>query len=1754
VAYKIRELQEPRRLVRSVFVDSWPYWIINTVRHLGLDGALMSAATAVGVWWATGPGGLDLGLVDDDSADSSTRELLAHHVTRYYPTFLGLVVCFLVLRAGRRSVPGRRKNLTGAVYVSLTALQVLGIGVLPLTAALFVPGSAVQRLLPCLVGAVLACAARLAMYGGVRRRAATDAGFLPPRNVLWRPRAHRAVQRCTTVALGSQLAADRARASFEVARKEFAKYSSSTGLAWCLAAEVDYFLHVNALDQAEQLLEHGGAEAPQRQQTRSEPAAIAAQALFLQAVGDPSAALATFQAATEALRAGRQRVPARLRMLQAVARAMESEHQGPGYGAAIDRAGFAQFARLVWFRQPTLVMRYLLERTRLLARSHPEEALRVIVHLILLGGHLTTPASFADLTTQEASYLDRMRGQCWELRAQINADLQRGDDAVNAYLEAARRYSIRLYRAPQGVALVRAALVALACTPTDTHREIEQLELLLRGLRMLEYDRGLLRTQRYRFALVEDRDQLYREVFAALSTNIRHEEQRAAEIALWLMESLHRSATSATIRRGLDTAGAPQLRQLRTRYEEVEAGLAQQIGGALDAAALQTEEQSGEDVNEGPGAAEAWANLREEITAEFSRRLADALVPDPVDLADIARRLDGRVALYYRCERRQEGWLITTVMLLPDGPRMVQTVLASPTPGADDDSPRLNPAVLLDQLHSADHGLVATIHRTAFLGARVWKKLAQALLPPEFQALLQGRTTDARPAIIVVVPDGPLAAVPFAGLPLNDGTALVERAVTVFMPNLDMLAPVPERRIEGRDSTRILVNIGQPGFEETFARARAEDSQPGRLLVTATTNREEFVTGLGGLQRDDVALVFNHGLLSSTTVDQHVQMNDGRILSTTTAWNLAWPRTVILGSCWSSHVAVSTSAEPLAMATACLLGGAEHVLGAQAPAYTRETGQLLAAVTVSTAQGHHPALALREAALASRASGNAWPPPAFWANLVVWTTQPPAAEPGELVDERRWWTSRDLPLERGAALFSTEGVPRTDELLRPRPASTPQSNMPPFGPTLRAALKQARSSHGDVPLTSMEFFTAVLATDTVDWTSFLRAAGLGSPPQSSPRDDGSMAQGTKLIWGDGLSVELNVALTLSMRIGQRLRIARGNSKLEPAHIVYGLIEHQDNAVAKWLASGSSSTTAELRDLLAQQVLPTTIPPAAQLPPLPKQPKAKPEPVPVGVFRLHHRITADAELLRVVSQAAADETGVLTTLGFARTALRTDLSLARDLRIQAETEPLNARDAERLPAARSGRGLRLSEDLTLTASPHLIRATELAQRLCLHQRTGRLTTRHLTAALIGVDDSDGAAELRKRSPVPLETYPVALDALFPAIDVKDPLKESYRESEVINPVADIIALVLIGAALGIRWCARKVGRFALGICILLALGTTAALHSAGTAEANTDLLARQGYTIDGTVRTTDGSGYPAVLVGQLSGFYVGPAVEGIVNSVKSSTRGVPAALHDEYVFAVPAIRAGTPASGNVVLTYKGRTTQASLHCDGIARSLFCLAEVKLTGAASPGSFRWNNATVVLSASHPKASALLLQRSGPQLAVDAATVKALAPAQVGATAWLTVTDDNNYAIGGLEPVILNGKSHLLPILGFAEAAPAKTRTEVFPYSVFASYATALAESHTGFVQGAVAAIGAVVAQNPMPSGPPLLTLSPEIASPADLGGVRDNDIVVSLDGRDVDSSAAFVTAVRSHKPGSTISLTVSRSGKIVHLRIRLGYVGG
>ena len=58
-----------------------------------------------------------------------------------------------------------------------------------------------------------------------------------------------------------------------------------------------------------------------------------------------------------------------------------------------------------------------------------------------------------------------------------------------------------------------------------------------------------------------------------------------------------------------------------------------------------------------------------------------------------------------------------------------------------------------------------------------------------------------------------------------------------------------------------------------------------------------------------------------------------------------------------------------------------------------------------------------------------------------------------------------------------------------------------------------------------------------------------------------------------------------------------------------------------------------------------------------------------------------------------------------------------------------------------------------------------------------------------------------------------------------------------------------------------------------------------------------------------------------------------------------------------------------------------------------------------------------------------------------------------------------------------------------------------------------------------------------------------SPASLAGIRENDIVLSVDGEPIDGQAGLVAAIRDASPGQTVEIELLRDGKRMTVKAKL-----
>jgi PDZ domain/CHAT domain len=1684
------------RATRTIFFFPLPYRVISFARRRCYDALALAPAAAAGVWWVSVSKGTDVPADSVATADSEELFLLSHHVARFFPTLIGFILCVILVTAGRTAAP-RRTVLRGVfVATRIHGGVVLFLAGLALIDLILVPGPILERAIPPAVAAGWAWLVRIQIYGRVRVVEATGAGFRPPVRVAFSRSARKAVQPCLSAAWGGSQG--QVRTGLVTAIGYFAALADPRMQAWCLARAVDYNLWLGALDEAEELLVGTLGRSPVIQ---AEPALVAERGLFQLTVGSLRSARTLASAAHRCETTGR-RVPYRLRTLMTEA--------GPvaGLEAAADPAlrvrgwnGPAR-ARLVWNRHYAILIRDVLARTYALQRLDPELAMALARKVERLIDDLGKKSARADLDSVQALELALLKAAARERIADILAADSRLAASSAIYAESAESYRELGQRQRAGLASARAATLALMSgrAATDTGLEARLLSAMLIGLQALEYDRGRLQADEHRYEFLAAREALHREAFLVLADRVRFHHGRAAELALWLLESTHRSKLAERI---------------ASRREAAEAERALSGGSARADAA-----PSGETLD----------RLR-----------------SPVDVADIQRAIAGRVALYYRCERLTAGWQVYILLISPAGISLSRVGVA---PGPADVTSVSTAAGILDALSSPIPGRLEDVHNNVPLRAPGWRDLAEALLPAGLGDALAAAGAPGAPVPLLVIPDWPLSAVPFSGLRLRDGSLLAERADVIFMPNL--LAFTRGADWAGGPAgagATVLTHLGPTRFAAEFERLRRSPEYASVELTEVTTStRADLDAGLADAH-PDIAVVSQHGQTAANPADRFIQLSDGSTLTERDAEEMRWPPTVILGACWASEVAVRAGEDAVGMPTACLLGRAVTVIGGQANVDNDEvSAAILAGVVLEAAAGRHPALALHAAVRRHLAAvpGDRHAPPAQWANLTAWTTQPPAAARRAEVLWQSWTASAS-----GGRSFVDFGKVFTRRAAGPDEPSEHYPAMPMTSALLRA-LDIARTHSRRPAVTTLDLLTAILAADNADWTSFSVAAGFGPPSWTQGQDRESGLPLTDLVLDLDHRIRVTRAVANSLARADRLAFQLRDDATAPAHVVYGFLAGESGDAARWMR-GSQATADEITTVLSDLVFGVDLPSAASLRPVPGDPNQRKR-----TARVRVRPPADSELATMIRQAASGpEPELVGTLDLAAALAsachpaweclgRAGFSLA-----PPEDSPFAERDRG---GTRENLGNRRWATVTLSLSGALRSGAALAAYL----RAAEMNPAHVLYGILLDADSDATRWITAARP-----------------DGKGPLTllaEQYFQRPLPPPgqlpsVAEARDRASVGSARGSRarrWLGRTTGKiwaFQLTIWFLALISVTMSLADINTSQPTASELAANEAGVTGSVRLAgpagNGQTLPATLVGKLSSFYVEPAMHGLLDIARQVFRSTPGDLSGLYLFVVPAPAREQPESA-VTLGYRGADYPAQLICGGAAARLFCMAVARLPSGPAPGGISWQSESILGGkAGAPVAARAVVYPLGARpdrvAVADLLSVPPDLPGFPQQGLAIAVRSAGGRAIRPFSPVVLDSRSRGMPTFGVAVPPARGGWYLVYPTSGLDSYAQGIADRLAGPEPGSIGYAGIAVTSVTAVAGSPGTVEVDEVVtgSPADYAGFQYGDEILAIDGRDVSTPDDIRTIIGALRPGTRVPVVIWHDGSRRTLVLTVGY---
>lgn len=209
---------------------------------------------------------------------------------------------------------------------------------------------------------------------------------------------------------------------------------------------------------------------------------------------------------------------------------------------------------------------------------------------------------------------------------------------------------------------------------------------------------------------------------------------------------------------------------------------------------------------------------------------------------------------------------------------------------------------------------------------------------------------------LLVVPSGPLWAVPWQAVPLPDRRLLIEAADVTLTPSLRVHQAVAAEPVAVPLQRPVLTFRGkglaggtQRLPELDVGAERVELHDPHELLAMLPTASARFAA----------LLIASHGLAGSG-LDHRLELGAGTFLRAADLLGANLPPLVGFGSCFGGFTPGDQVDEPIGLATLALCSGARHVIASVTKvADLRATSELLADVYTRALDGEHPATAVR---------------------------------------------------------------------------------------------------------------------------------------------------------------------------------------------------------------------------------------------------------------------------------------------------------------------------------------------------------------------------------------------------------------------------------------------------------------------------------------------------------------------------------------------------------------------------------------------------------------------------------------------------------------------------------------------------------------------------------------------------------------------------------------------------------------------------
>lgn len=1072
-------------------------------------------------------------------------------------------VLFLVgFRIG--SLPGYREP--SARWLGGKAALYAGAALLAAWAAMRCPGGALARWVP--FGAALLLPWRLRRWLAnfrVRKvRRPTMAGFRPNRRAALSFRSYVALQNLDA-ALPSGSSFPIATNITDTTPGEVADWFRRKGdfrsAAYCVARVVEYLLAHNRISDAETQVRAGLDDA----RVSREPVFMAARAEFLVAVGQHAGALELLRQARD--RCGRPSVQLDSRLLTVVIDAGRYQDSPESRWSEWQRVG------LVWKRHAGVVLLGLAADARLTVSSDPDSAMKLAYQICRLPDRLAILVSDDEFGLDNYEQARMAKGLALETVAQIYAQRGQCFDAASAFLDAYEEFEFLKDRRRGGRCMVLGFVNAIAAGYGNPDQENHALDMIRTGLQLVEDDRGTLRGEDSRASWIAAQREIYAATFQQLA-GVRYQQAKAADLGLWLLESLHRSLTADLLVAHGAIDADPGLLAALAELAAAEAS-ALSAGQSADASRAQAEQ-----------AERDLVTLRSQVRSRLGSVREAALISDAIDTEALLMRLGDRTAILYHCWREDSGWTVHSVLVSAEhGTHVHRGYVQAPAAGTG--TPWLTAAGAFDALAVGDEGVIRAIFGGVPLqdpDFPLWEEIAQALFPGSWREMLRPASGTGKHELLIV-PDGPIASLPIGALPGADGRPLLESVSVALVPALSMLnlpTGQPERSSQGGQRIAVVHRDDRQasGLRGTAREAEHWLNASRRMRVIEADDQAGIEAALQAQPPPDVITISAHGTPGQREVttgqpvlSAEVRLRDGTVLSEESALRLPWPPLVILASCWVGAGSARTGREPSGFPLSCLLRGATTVIGGTAPIPEDQTADILCRIIDDLPSGSDTLWLLHRAQAAGvRARPLSEVTAAEIAGLTAWTTAA-ANTAGRRPAAPSHWDARGLP--RAEAATTGTLVPGAK-----------------FSQASRRVLAHASDLAHNRPVGTLEFLASAFTADNEDWTGFAIACETGEPVLPGPVREA--AAGTLTAHLEQMRITITVPLANAIHRGQVAAALMHDETTLPAHVILAALLDDSTAAGQWIRKNPRSAATNWPQHLSDRILRSDLPHPQQI--------------------------------------------------------------------------------------------------------------------------------------------------------------------------------------------------------------------------------------------------------------------------------------------------------------------------------------------------------------------------------------------------------------------------------------------------------------------------------------------------------------------------------------------------------------------------------